>query len=441
MLVESVTGWLVPAGIWLLLTRLPAHPPSGRTISVAIFWDVVCAVSAAAGALMVYTLAGDDGSAAGLWIGLAAGIAASGLLVNPRPVLRLTNAVTAAVAASFIDIWLDNGWLTHIGASASLGHGAIDLFRLGSIGVIAGVAALCTNAQFPQPAQAPRLPAHMSWVRTAGALGLLCAGQLSLALDNRAFSSTQISGQTVTLLSAFAAAVAYSIYTTGRVRLPMLTRAIIAGTVAASASALLPGALPPAIGVLATLCAIPVNAWVQTRSGIRDPHGAFGMFLAPGLLGLAATGLFASGALLSGWAGVGAESYLNTEGLGVVGWLVAGDIGQFSAQVLLALTALASTAAPTALAVDSLKRVTPSLTIETLELSSETGIAVPAPAQAAKREHLDGDSLQKPKRALPHTRAYKVAYPFSKRARQNRITPDFVVREDTPVESEPEQKD
>ncbi len=443
MSLETAGGWLIPLGIALTFASLPPTLPAGRQLFRAgarALGIILAAWIASAAAFAAHGLLWPDGGdtlTRMVQIGgfaTAAGVAAGFGCANPRGAVRVIASAAGACVAAVLMPSMQDGWLVQLGALANLGHGAVDLSGLALVGLVGGGCATACNIIFRVGSAAPALPQRSPVFAAFDGL-LLASGAVTVvsslpdALSSGVLTA-HLASLSMIVVSALGFAAFYGWFTTGRLQAVMLGRALVAALFAGSSAAVFPLISAPVLGVLAALLAIPVGYWLQTRNGIRDGQGAAGAVLLPAALGMFWTGLFANGRFLAGWGGVGADAYLNHSGLGVVGWLAGGDIGQFSAQVVLVCAAGGLAMLACASAVTALQQLAPGLTLELDSTSHQLDIR--RPRAKPGQQTLDNSE---PAHSLPTGRAYRVAYPFRTRAKhaaqQPRETPTFVVADDT----------
>jgi ammonia channel protein AmtB len=376
-------------------------------------------------------------------LGMAAGLASAAALESSR---IAPTALSAALGASLCSalLWMMRfGWLRAIGSDASLGHGAVDLTGVALLGLTVGGGLLGSRLKgAPQQHNSADWLQHKSLPVVLSTL-LVCLGTVlnahGLQRDGSALLTAQALGLLLAAGAAGAASLAYGWFTTARFDLRFGARGLLAAALCSSSIALLPLAFALPLGLFAAFCALPGAYWLRAWLGVRDPHGAIGTYAAPALAGTLIVGLFANGRFLAGWNDVGADSYLNSAGLGVVGWLHSGDVGQFSAQIVLAIAIGASACAASALLFEAAVRLAPGMMLER-NVHTTVAAAQPQPrVSQAGEDTLDGESLDKPRRTLPQTRAYRVAYPFKNRSR-HKSAPEFVVRDDDQADSSAHQR-
>jgi hypothetical protein len=410
-----------------------------------IYW-VAAVLPAATGMIVAWiaNIARVNGAFSSDWMrllypglmGAAAGIGAAAALASARLLPTLIASAIASAACALVIVMTREGWLRWLGIDASLGHGAIDLTNMAIMALsISGVLIVRSTTDSAQIRLAPTWIGE-SAVRAIATVSLTGAGfaliNLQIAQIDRDFLSAQLLGAILTGTAALGAGLLYGWFVTGWVDLRFGTQSLLAALIGASSIALVPPLLAPLIGVLCAFCALPGAQWIRERTGRRDPRGVIGALAAPALISLLATGLLADGGQLPGWNNVGIGAYLNTLGLGVVGWFVAGDVGQFSAQIVLTTTALGIAAASAAVAFQLGERIAPQWMVEhstSTELDTFAPRTRPTPDADAEQQAVDGETLDKPRKTLPQTRAYRVAYPFRDRAAKKR-SQRFVVQDD-----------
>jgi hypothetical protein len=428
--------------------RTPYDTTDAARVRVRVlYW--LCTILPATSGLIVAWVANVASARTGMaapyaaWIfpsvmGFAAGIGAVAALASSRLIPTVIASTSASIACTIVIAMMREGWLRWLGVDASLGHGAIDLSAMAILALsISGVVA----GRFAHHAM--HIPALPIWLREgaprsiAGA-ALMLAGFVLINANSAevapALPAAQLLGATLTCAVALAAGLTYGWFVTGRFDARFGVQAVLAGSIGASSIAVIPTHFAPVIGVLCALCALPVAHWIRERMPLRDPRGALGGLALPAIISLLTTGLLADGRHLPGWNNVGVGTYLNTLGLGVVGWAAAGDVGQFSAQIVLVATTFALAATGAAAAFSAANRIDPARMVER---STSTAIEMPDPLSAAPgtpanmsgQDEIDGESLNTPRKTLPQTRAYRVAYPFRNRAAKKQST-RFVVQDD-----------
>lgn len=275
----------------------------------------------------------------------------------PRYLSLLCAFLISAVIYPIFGNWVwGGGWLANLGQTQKLGHGLVDLTgATGAFVLGAGIAfaAICAfrlrHAPSNGPAHLP--PAHFPLFMITGAF-LALSGWNALSLSNPLSTAQDIHPITVIGNILFAACggitlpMLYTWFVTGKPDAWMMARGLIAGLVAGSASAaFVPNWAAWLIGSAAG-AVLPLATYFSDHVlRLDDDQAVTGTFLLPGLWGLLAVGLFASGRWGIGWNGIGANSYLGMPEQGVTGlWPASGFRadwpGQFQAQLAGALAAL-----------------------------------------------------------------------------------------------------
>jgi len=278
----------------------------------------------------------------------------------PNYMLKLLGLLTSGIIYPLFGNWVwGGGWLANLGRNLGWGHGLVDFAGAASIFMLGGGLALAgiwafrlrgARASGGEPVPMPPLhfPLFMiigSFLTLAGWLAMAVANPLAMAGD---VHPTNIAGN---LLFAAAGGVLlpllYTWFVTGKQDALMTARGMVAGLVAISASAaFVPTWAAFVIGAIAGL-STPLISYAISHLGRWDDELAVAAtFVVPGLWGLLALGLFASGRWGIGWNGTGLEGYLGVASQGVTGcWP---DTGfrtdwpdQLQAQLAGALAALA----------------------------------------------------------------------------------------------------
>jgi Amt family ammonium transporter len=268
----------------------------------------------------------------------------------PNYVLLLCAFLVSAVIYPIFGNWLwGGGWLANLGQTQRLGHGVVDFAGMtGTFALGAGVAIAALFAfrlYRPRTGGSAKLPpAHFPLFMIAGAF-LVLIGWSALALSNPLALAEDIHPITVVGNFLFAAAggiilpLLYTWFVAGKPDAWMMARGLVAGLVAAGASAaFVPNWAACLIGALAGLLLPFVTYLTDHVLCLDDDLAVVGAFLLPALWGLLAVGLFASGRWGIGWNRIGASSYLGVLEQGVTGlWPAPGFQadwpGQFQAQL------------------------------------------------------------------------------------------------------------
>ncbi len=232
----------------------------------------------------------------------------------------ITSGLILPVVASWG--WAD-GWLAMLGEHASLGRGWVDIGRLSTVGLAAGVASLIWMRAGPSSEpmlDAPQLPMAQFPVRAVAGVLLSMIGAAALSGDEgAALSGGQFVSSAVAVSAAILTAGLYTTFTTRHTDVLSAGRAALAGLfITSSAGALLPLPIVAGLGLICGLLATIGYYLVHERWGWNDEAAIVTSVLAPSAIGLVCTGVFANG------------SY------GVVGLFSSADLltGQLLAQVI-----------------------------------------------------------------------------------------------------------
>jgi ammonia channel protein AmtB len=339
MRIEMVSGFLLPAGVWLIVSSgLPMQ--AQRRLASATFMalaitllcyaafgfalmyggigatvpelsTVLNAPVAIRGAQDIWIFAGATGflldttaqpAALSLFIGalplvLAGAVLLAGALVQrARSVIQLVLIVLACgVALPIAGCWLwANGWLSVLGAS--------DAGRLAVVGLVAGGAGLAWLRSIPRraPAAHPELPtAHLPARALAGVL-LVLAGMagILMPLDPEA-ALRQFVNTSIAVAVAIIAAGAYTAFTTRTPDTLSASRAMLAAIFMSSAgAATLPTWMMAAMGAGCGLLATVGFYWVNEKRLLDDESAMVTAVLLPSAAGMLIAGLFAGPAML-----------------------------------------------------------------------------------------------------------------------------------------------
>lgn len=248
--------------------------------------------------------------------------------------------VAGAIIYPIIGNWVwGGGWLSQLGAKASLGHGAIDFAGSGVVHAVGGVTGLMGAivlgpriGKFNKDGSANALPAHNIPMGIFGTIILFFGwigfngGSTFAASD---FRFTAVIVNTI-LAGSVGAVVAMLIVKSkwGKFDPSMAANGGLAGLVAITAPcAFVSPFFAMLIGAIAAVILV-VSVSTIEKLKIDDPVGAVSVHGACGIWGVLALGLFANGTYGDGWGGVP----------GTVEGLFFGDGGQFLAQVIYAVT-------------------------------------------------------------------------------------------------------
>jgi Amt family ammonium transporter len=246
----------------------------------------------------------------------------------------LVSAVFFPLAACWV--W-GGGWLAQAGSpeTLGLGHGFVDhagsavVYLLGS-GVALGALLGLGARRVPDPLDAgvEMPPAHFPLLANLGAL-LFGLGWLGWSLS----TPFHVAGATLNvphiavngLLAGAGAVLTAQLYcwlALGHADSLMVARGAAAGWVAVSAGApFIPAWAALLVGALAGF-ALPLSVYLVERVlRLPDETATVSLGLVPGLLGVLAVAIFATGMWGQGWNGVGVEEYRTILGQGVTGFL------------------------------------------------------------------------------------------------------------------------
>jgi len=251
----------------------------------------------------------------------------------------LAEVAMGAIIYPVYGMWMwGGGWLSQLGTSLHLGHGAVDFAGSGVVHATGGWAALALAmllgpriGKYRSDGSPVAIPGHN--------LGYVVIGTLVLVFGWMGFNPGSTLGATDlriglvavnTLLSAcvgFVIAMVLTDVKYGKPDISMSCNGMLAGLVAITASCafVAPWAAVVIGGVAGVLVVYSVEFW--DRRHIDDPCGAISVHGVNGAWGVLALGLFADGTYGVGWNGVGANSTHGVQGL------FYGDGGQFIAQV------------------------------------------------------------------------------------------------------------
>ncbi|HYL51677.1 MAG TPA: ammonium transporter [Acidimicrobiia bacterium] len=252
----------------------------------------------------------------------------------------LAEVAMGAIIYPVYGMWMwGGGWLSQLGTSLHLGHGAVDFAGSGVVHATGGWAALALAmllgpriGKYRSDGSPVAIPGHN--------LGYVVIGTLVLVFGWMGFNPGSTLGATDlriglvavnTLLSAcvgFVIAMVLTDVKYGKPDISMSCNGMLAGLVAITAPCafVAPWAAVVIGGVAGVLVVYSVEFW--DRRHIDDPCGAISVHGVNGAWGVLALGLFADGTYGVGWNGVGANSTHGVQGL------FYGDGGQLVAQVV-----------------------------------------------------------------------------------------------------------
>jgi Amt family ammonium transporter len=232
-------------------------------------------------------------------------------------------------------VW-GGGWLSQLGRSLHMGHGAVDFAGSGVVHATGGWAALALAmalgpriGKFNKDGSPNAIPGHNIGYVVLGTLVLVFGwmgfnpGSTLSALDLR-IGIVAVN----TLLAAcvgFVIAMAITNYKYGKPDISMSCNGMLAGLVAITAGCafVAPWAACVIGAIAGTIVVYSVAFW--DRMHVDDPCGAISVHGVCGAWGVLAVGLFADGTYGAGWNGIPGN---------VTGLFYGDGIGQFAAQVM-----------------------------------------------------------------------------------------------------------
>jgi len=261
-----------------------------------------------------------------------------------RWLVLVAGALTGAVIVPAAACWLwGGGWLAHLGATLTLGHGFADFGGSALLMWLPGMLALGfliaqPRSGDPEPPSAPP-PAHFPLLANLGVLflgigwcGWTLAGPFHLSGVTWDLGRTAVSAL-LGMAGATLTAQLYAWLVTGELESLLAARGIAAGWGAALAGA--PFLAPWAalvVGLLAGLSFSLLLYMIETHLRLRDASAVVALGVSGGLWGLLSVGLFADGKAGQGLNAIGA-SIGSDPGLGVAG-LIGGNWKQLQAQLV-----------------------------------------------------------------------------------------------------------
>lgn len=232
-------------------------------------------------------------------------------------------------------VW-GGGWLSQIGDTWGLGHGAVDFAGSGVVHAIGGWTALALAillgpriGKFSADKKPNAIPGHNLVYVVTGTFILLFGwmgfnpGSTLGASDLRI--AVIIENTATAAVFGAAAAMAYTAFVYGKPDISMACNGMLAGCVAITAPCAF--VAPFAAAIIGVVAGILVCAGVwfwDNVAHVDDPCGAVSVHGVNGAWGVIALGLFADGKYGSAWNGVD----------GTVKGLFYGDAGQFAAQLI-----------------------------------------------------------------------------------------------------------
>ena len=248
----------------------------------------------------------------------------------------LAEAAIGAVVYPIYGNWLwGGGWLSKLGTSLHLGHGAVDFAGSGVVHATGGWAALALAmhlgpriGKYNKDGSANAIPGHNITYVVIGTLVLIFGWMGFNPGSTLGATDLRIGLVAVnTLLAAcvgFVMAMGVTNYKYGKPDISMSCNGMLAGLVAITAPCAF--VAPWAAVIIGAVAGVLVVYSVEffDRRHIDDPCGAISVHGTNGAWGVLAVGLFADGTYGQGWNGAGA---------GGVKGLFYGDVGQLVAQV------------------------------------------------------------------------------------------------------------
>ena len=270
-------------------------------------------------------------------------------------VLVLGSFIWGALIYPIAGNWIwGGGWLSQLGRTMNLGHGAVDYAGALTVfffGGLSAVGALAGYGLRPAPRAtnvAIELPrAHLPILMILGTL-IAFVGMTAVALANPLYQNTApvivvFANLINATLAGIVTASLYSWLVGGEASPVLATRGALAGmiSVGASLAFIAPGSallIGAAAGILVPLTAFAVERWLR----LDDPALIISTTAVSGLWGAIALAIFATGQIGQGWNRTGEGLYLAVKGQGVSGIFVAPGFapdmpGQLEAQVIGAL--------------------------------------------------------------------------------------------------------
>jgi Amt family ammonium transporter len=237
------------------------------------------------------------------------------------------------------------GWLAKTWDTMSLGTGYVDFAGSGVVHAVGGVAALAGAivlgprlGKYGPDGKPNTIPGHSIPMAQLGCF-ILLFGWFGFNAAST-FAVTDIQFATVAANTAIAAAVGatvamyYMMLKTGKPDPGMMVNGMLAGLVAITAPCAFVAPWAAAvIGAVAAVLVIEAALFIE-RKGVDDPVGAIAVHGVGGIFGVLCVGIFANGQYGAGW-NLAAEddgTLIKVEGL------IKGEVGQFGAQVVGALT-------------------------------------------------------------------------------------------------------
>ncbi len=480
MHIEMVSGFLLPAGVWLIVSAGAPLQAQRRLASVTLialaaslltfaafgfalafggigatvpeFADTLNAPVAIRGAQDTWIFAGASGfllnasaqpSVLALFVQalplvLAGAVLMAGVLAQrARPIAQLILiVVTCGVALPLTGGWLwANGWLHTLGAH--------DSGQLAVVGLAAGGAGLAWLRATPRRsvAPAPQLPEALLPARAIAGVLLVLAGMAGALIAQDADAAMrQFVNTAIAAAVAIITAGAYTAFTTRNTDALSASRAMLAAIFMGSAGAAsLPTWLMALLGVACGLLATLGFYWVNEKRRLNDESAIVTAALLPAAVGMLVTGAFdGAGALVAQAIAVAAIALLAHVSARLMLWLASA----LRWSVLAAPITIAEKAPAQDVTTSSAVLATPATAEATPAL--ETPAAV-RPQASSTTDQIETDTTaHKPRGLLAWLRGRqatdaspkqprKVAYPY--RIGGRRMTARPSVNDATPVDS------
>lgn len=256
----------------------------------------------------------------------------------PSIVVLVLSLFVGSILYPIAGNWVQGGgWLSAIGRNMNLGHGVIDFGGAGTVHLVVGAFGLSalvawvprreqipiTEVKLP-PVQLPLLAIVGSFMILGGTVGWLWSNPLQV---NGLTEVALMRGTINSILAAGGGAlipIAYTWFVTGQSDPTVSARGLAAGSIAGLAAG--PFVEPFSAFLIGFLAGGTVPFVLFVTDGILrldDATGAVHMNTVPAIIGLLMAGLFADGAVGSGWQETGIDRYLGVTGQGVTGLFAA----------------------------------------------------------------------------------------------------------------------
>lgn len=256
----------------------------------------------------------------------------------PSMVVLILSLFVGSILYPIAGNWIQGGgWLSALGRNMNLGHGVVDFGGAGTVHLVIGTFGLSalvawvprrkqiaiTEVELP-PVQLPLLATVGSFMILGGTIGWLWSNPLQV---NGLNEVALMRGTINSILAAGGGAlipIVYTWFVTGQSDPTVSARGLAAGSIASLAAG--PFVEPFSAFVIGLLAGgtVPFVLFVTDGIlGLDDATGAVHMNTIPAIIGLLMAGLFADGAVGSGWQETGIDRYLGVTGQGVTGLFAA----------------------------------------------------------------------------------------------------------------------